>query len=60
MMEIDETDKKTAYDFVLEMLDMLFEYDAQAVINWVNKKRREGWALGEAPLFGDVPKKERE
>ncbi|GAG62637.1 unnamed protein product, partial [marine sediment metagenome] len=56
----DETDKKTAYDFVQDMLDMLFEYDAQSVINWVNKKRREGWALGESPLFGDVPKKERE
>jgi len=52
-------EEKTAYDLVQDMLDVLFEYDAQSVINWVNKKRREGWALGEAPLFGDESKKER-
>ena len=55
----EKMDKKTIYDLVQETLNMLFYYDSQAVVNWVNRKKREGWALGEAPLGGLTKKEEK-
>lgn len=55
----EKRDEKTFHDLVQEILDVLFNRNPQAIVNWVNKKRREGWALGEAPLGGVTKKEEK-
>jgi transposase len=37
---------------VYRLLDLAWELGMQEVVNWVNRKRREGWALGMSPLPG--------